>query len=324
MHRSHYECFPNPDGTRGWIWNPITGSLGDCPNPNARKLANTRLKERYLANENLAGGYRLARGVYKEGAIPPKYDPFYPRFWDDKLQQPVVKYKSTKAGYIWKPHKAKGVFCCDMSDLFGIGIPEEWTRQVLNVIDYCCQDRFYLLTKQPQNLAKFSPFPENCFVGQTLTNQDDADRTFNDFAKVEATVKYVSLEPLLGRVDISPYLKGWVNAGTIFENPEGVERYDVDWALVNHIDWVIIGACTGPRKDMEALIEQHPGLTLMPYGKKWTAQPKIEWVQEIVEACDKAGVKVFLKNNLEELLYKADAEWAFDADGALRQEKPSG
>ena len=50
------------------------------------------------------------------------------------------------------------------------------------------------------------------------------------------------------------------------------------------------------------MIEKYPDLTLMPYGKKWTAQPKIEWVQEIVQACDKAGIPVFLKENLKPLV----------------------
>lgn len=45
------------------------------------------------------------------------------------------------------------------------------------------------------------------------------------------------------------------------------------------IDWLIIGAQTKPYKP-----------------------PKIEWVQEIVEAADKAGIRVFQKDNLRPLL----------------------
>lgn len=41
------------------------------------------------------------------------------------------------------------------------------------------------------------------------------------------------------------------------------------------ISWVILGSQTMP-----------------------TVMPKIEWVREIVEACDKAGIPVFIKNNL--------------------------
>ena len=58
--------------------------------------------------------------------------------------------------------------------------------------------------------------------------------------------------------------------------------------------------------------------------------PKIEWIKEIVEAADKAGVPVFLKNNLEPLLVtvKNDQKyaplWANGGYGNLRQEFPNG
>ncbi len=48
------------------------------------------------------------------------------------------------------------------------------------------------------------------------------------------------------------------------------------------ISWVIVGQCT---------------------PVKASTQPKIEWVRDIVEAADKAGVPVFLKNNLYSLWY---------------------
>ena len=55
---------------------------------------------------------------------------------------------------------------------------------------------------------------------------------------------------------------------------------DTEWTLRDAgIDWLIIGAQTRP-----------------------TVYPKIEWVQEIVEAADRAGVKVFLKDNFRPLL----------------------
>ena len=58
------------------------------------------------------------------------------------------------------------------------------------------------------------------------------------------------------------------------------------------ISWLIIGAQTKP-----------------------TVYPKIEWVGEIVEAADKVGVKVFLKDNLRPLLID-------DKGYKLRQEMP--
>jgi len=53
---------------------------------------------------------------------------------------------------------------------------------------------------------------------------------------------------------------------------------------------------------MMELQKKYPDLTLMPYGNKRTAQPKVEWLQEIVGAADKAGIPVFLKDNLAPLL----------------------
>ena len=54
--------------------------------------------------------------------------------------------------------------------------------------------------------------------------------------------------------------------------------------------------------------------------------PKIEWVQEIVEACDKAGIPVFLKDNLWPLFdgsHYAVPLWAFSSKSTIRQEIPN-
>jgi len=79
------------------------------------------------------------------------------------------------------------------------------------------------------------------------------------------------------------------------------------------INWVIIGAQTRP-----------------------TVYPRIEWVEEVVRACDKAGISVFLKDNLMPLLKlqglhcnlfwadKRDANGFEDLHLELRQEMPDG
>ncbi len=52
INRTKIDWALNPDGLPGYTWNPITGCLNNCPYCYARKLANTRLRERYLANKN--------------------------------------------------------------------------------------------------------------------------------------------------------------------------------------------------------------------------------------------------------------------------------
>jgi len=251
MNRTKIEWVKNPDGNQGYTWNPITGCLnhinGMCKGGNfpcyAYRLANGRLRSKYLVNRNIA----IPNGVKMEimrghgGELVPYQDPFYPRWWPDRLEQV-------------NGQKPKGVFVCDMSDLFGIGIPERWTKCVLSYMKSNPHHRFYLLTKQPQNLHKFSPFPDNCWVGVTATNNNYYAEAVNALWEIEAKIKFISFEPLLGLAKPTPLILSKLNAG---------------------INWLIIGAQTKPYKP-----------------------PRIEWVKEIVEAADRAGIPVFLKDNL--------------------------
>jgi len=210
-------------------------------------------------------------------------DPFYPRFWPERLLQPAEGL----AGFLRT--KRKGIFVCDMSDLFGQGVPEEWTRQVMEQCKIFSQHRFYLLTKQPQNLPQWSPFPDNCYIGVTATNFNMYGEALMYLGEIKAKVKYISFEPLLSSL-------------THNKEPGFYNQDCMTIDFKNWLNWLIIGACTGSKKDMEALIVRYPNLTLMPYGDRWTAQPKLEWVREIVEATDKAGIAVFQKDNLKPLL----------------------
>jgi len=275
------EWVRNPDGSQGYTFNPITGCLNRTPDGlckgggfpcYAYRLANGRLKERYLANTKLAVGAkggvsRLTIGgqtaIEREGDYA---DPFYPRFWPDRLEQPIYQTKPS------------GIFTVDMGELFGDWIPLEWQANIFEVIDRCPQHRFYLLTKQPQNLIKFSPFPDNCWVGVTVTNQIMLVDALIHLYHIKAKVKYISFEPLINQIRVMP-------------------------KAIDFVNWLIIGAQTKPYKP-----------------------PEIEWVKEIIEAADRAGIPVFLKDNLKPL-FKSTTEpswmvgWNNKPD-ELRQEMP--
>ena len=315
MSKTNIEWVRNPDGSQGYTWNPITGCLnhinGLCKGGGfpcyAYKLANGRLKQRYLANTNV---YFTEHNLNIHARA--KIDPFYPRFWEERLYEPVNKIRrwgrQTQVVHTQEP---KGIFVCDMGDLFGIGIPEEWTRKVLDRFQYCPRHRLYLLTKQPQNLIKFSPFPENAWVGVTCADFNSIYYATPYIAQLKAKVKFVSFEPLLESM-----------AGDCLK------------IIVEVADWLIIGACTGTYKDMLRLSTRYPELTIMRLENGvYSLQPRIEWVREIVEAADKAGIKVFLKDNLMPLFKRGDIwaipEWAGFNDWSkqeigttLRQEMP--
>ena len=166
------------------------------------------------------------------------------------------------------------------------------------------QHRFYLLTKQQLNLPKFNPFPKNAWVGVSLTHYtDNTVSNFRGLSECDAKVRFVSLEPLLGSLQHLDFLN----------------------RLMEGINWVIIGAMTCGGGEIAKLSSKYPGLTPMPYSNRYTLQPKIEWMEEIMRAADKAGVKVFLKDNLRPLLVDAlfkgvISRKQFFNDRELRQE----
>jgi len=181
--------------------------------------------------------------------------------------------------------KGKRIFVGSTMELFHDDIPDDWRWGILEYCKVRKQHTFIFLTKQPQNLIKWSPFPENCWVGVSASNEKELATRAKLLASVQASVKFASVEPLLSWDLVSPYHLS--------------ERFK-EW-----FDWFIIG-------------QQTPILA--------KTQPKIEWVQEIVEAADKVGIPVFLKNNLRPLIATLSATEAlpfYDSQTCeLRQESP--
>ena len=220
MNKTGIEWVKNPDGSQGYTWNPITGCLNGCEYCYARKLANGRLRNVYLANSNfppaIEGTHLRAKACN---------DPFYPRFWEERCLADTVNLKTPK-----------GVFVCDMGELFGDWIPLEWQEMIFRTIKRNPQHRFYLLTKQPQNLIKFSPFPSNAWVGVTATDEVMFAAAHFHLVNIEALVKYVSLEPLLK----------WDGRAT---------EAMIHQATQAGVSWLIIGAQTKPLRlpELEAV-----------------------------------------------------------------------
>lgn len=163
-------------------------------------------------------------------------------------------------------------------ELFGDWVKGVWLIDIFDFVKLYPKRTFIFLTKRPENLIKWSPFPDNCWVGASATNEQmywDATRYLHG---IRASVKFLSFEPLLDRVMCagSPYK---------IEGMPLVSLNEPQHLRSCGISWVIIGAQS-------------------PYSKK--TAPKWEWVKEIIDACDKAGVPVFLKNNLG--LAKYDSE----------------
>jgi protein gp37 len=231
-----------------FTFNPVTGCWG--PGGTAEKPKRCA----YCYANRIAGRFLPPRKIYRQGQGTFE-DDFSPIFWPERLSQPAKVKKPSK------------IFVCSMADLFGDWVPDEWIEQVKVEAIHCPHHIFQFLTKNPKRLKDFNPWPGNCWVGTTATNQADMDERGHWLLKVNAPVRFVSHEPLLGNI----YLPRWTSG---------------KWTLRGHnhptepgrgINWAIIGAMTGPG----------------------AVRPDPEWVQGLVDQYLAASVPFFLKDNLD-------------------------
>lgn len=112
------------------------------------------------------------------------------------------------------------VFCASMADVFedNVSIDAERLR-LWQIIDETPMLDWLLLTKRPENMLKHTPWknhwPANIWAMTSVENQDYAVERIPELMKVPATVRGLSVEPLLASVDLRPWLSQiqWVIVG---------------------------------------------------------------------------------------------------------------
>jgi protein gp37 len=219
-------------------WNPITGCTPiseGCQNCYAARMA-----------KRLAGRYGY-----------PRHNPFKPgTLHVDKMEEPLR----------WR--KPSRIFVCSMGDLFHKNVSYARILDVCSVVRKAPQHTFIILTKRPDIMKHYTEYlwhswnmdswPANCWLGVTTENQQRADERIPILLQIPAAVRFVSVEPMLGPVDLSL----WMVSG--YEEPP----YD------DVINWVIAGGETGP-----GARPMHP-----------------DWVKGLRDQCASARVPFFFKS----------------------------
>jgi protein gp37 len=128
-----------------------------------------------------------------------------------------------------KPHD---VFLCSMGDLFHEKVPPEFIRRVFDVMKFCRQHRFQVLTKRSQRLKQLAPtlsWPDNVWMGVTVEDALNVKR-IADLVATPAEVRFLSIEPLIDDVGHLP-LEGidWVIVGG--ESGPGARPMKKEWVL---------------------------------------------------------------------------------------------
>lgn len=123
------------------------------------------------------------------------------------------------------------VFCASMADVFENRPDLVGPRQrLLDLIDVTPMLDWLLLTKRIHLVKKLLPkgysLPPHVWIGTTVENDEYARKRLKYLLELESpSVRFVSCEPLLGPLNLQPYLK---------RNDRGIR-----------IDWVIAGGESG-------------------------------------------------------------------------------
>jgi len=241
------------------VWNPVTGCTkvsSGCKNCYAERIAHRFWGERKFTDVQC-----------------------HP----ERLEQPLR----------WK--KPRMVFVNSMSDLFHEDVPDDFIDHVFAVIALVPKHTFQILTKRPARMAQYLseriegldissriwmtangidrganmietpdwPLP-NVWLGISCEDQKTADERTPILLQCPAAVRFVSIEPMLGGIDLSAYFGGAYCALP----GDRIEPY-----YNFGISWVIVGGESGPNAR-----PMHP-----------------DWARAIRDQCQAAGVPFFFK-----------------------------
>ena len=123
--------------------------------------------------------------------------------------------------------KPRRIFVNSMSDLFHPKVTDEFIGKVIEVMRLAKHHTFQVLTKRPDRMrAMMKSFP-NVWAGVSIEDQATADERIPLLLNTEASVRFISAEPLLGPVDLL------LAAADSFSSMAGIH-------------WVIAGGESGP------------------------------------------------------------------------------
>jgi protein gp37 len=176
-----------------------------------------------------------------------------------------VRLHSDRLGQPQKWRQPRRIFVCSQADLFHREVPERYIAEVFAVMSIATQHTFQVLTKRPArmrtllsspgfwmqvNAARvvrgYHPLPQdvvdqrylpNVWCGVTAENQRWADTRIPILLDTPAAIRWVSVEPMLGPVDLTCCA--------------GINALGPDWcggsgAPHPLLDWVVCGGESGP------------------------------------------------------------------------------
>lgn len=191
------------------------------------------------------------------------------------------------------------VFCASLADVFE-DKPDQreelraWRKDLFDLIESTPNLDWLLLTKRPELVndtivdLNIVELPENIWIGTSVENQEAADERIPHLLKIPARVRFLSIEPLLGAVDLLGISTTHWRGAELISCLTG-KLYDI-WgqyvgATGERVHWVIVGGESGRN-----------------------ARPMhMEWVGDIVEQCKRSSIPVFVKQMGDNPFYDGES-----------------
>lgn len=190
------------------------------------------------------------------------------------------------------------VFCASLADVFDEEVPEDWRYDLFRLIAKTPALDWQLLTKRPESMLQrlsdrdwwcraiphapatapdgkfYDPCLDrtlrNVWIGTTVENQAAADLRVPILLQVPAAVRFLSVEPQLGPVELMEYFL------VPKDQDEMYKVYpDCGRALGGKLHWIINGGESGGKR--------------RPF--------EVEWAQKLHDDCKAAGVPFFMKQD---------------------------
>ncbi|MFP3564749.1 phage Gp37/Gp68 family protein [Paraburkholderia sp. SIMBA_030] len=228
--------------------------------------------------------YAEARNARFAGGTAINWGPGAPRRrtsaanWRKPLQ-----WNANHATFFAEHGRRQRVFCASLADVFDNAVDPSWRADLFDLIECTPNLDWLLLTKRIGNVLPMlsetaarrfdldclhDPYlPDNVWLGATIVNQEEADRDIPKLLAVPAAKRFLSMEPLLGPVDLERPMPGAdLDQG-------GGASICQPWMIQSGIDWVIVGGESG-----------HGARPMHP-----------EWPRDLRDQCSAAGVPYIFK-----------------------------
>lgn len=196
----------------------------------------------------------------------------------------------------WK--KPRRIFVNSMSDLFHGSVPAEFIDAVFAVMAQAPHHTFQVLTKRPDRMLAYLSEPwrleniyaqwcgtsgsppeaedwplPNVWLGVSVENQATADERIPLLLQCPAAVRWLSCEPLLGRVDLCEHLGMWWNQTMGCFEGTGQQINARRFMGQKRVGWLVAGGESG-----------HGARPMHP-----------DWARSLRDQCAAAGVPFFFK-----------------------------